>query len=481
MSKKIKAWQKKLFHEQWPFWVSGLLVGIAEVLYYWRYHTFITFTTSMGQMFAGVEELLVPIPFLSKAFKPDINWVLLGLFLGGFIVALVEREFRSWVKYDRRSLIVAFLGAALFSFGTRLAGGCTTHHVLGGLASMNVASIAVSLIMFFSGMVAIHLYARLGLAHLFKPQENRWYAIQSREFGLLNDALILDDTYKPNKDPWRIASLFFLTFFLILIGIGVLTKDWPHGFHSISLAEIIFLLFIGVIIGIGIGKTGFGTGCAILTPEIFRTMIKKENRLLNLRITYLTRNFFLGMFPLVAILLAVILLNSAILTGWLIYDIPLPATSEPSDYFSIGHIIGAIIISFGSVFMLGCEIRNYTRLGMGYLTALVAFPGYLAGYLPYALFKEELDAWAFGAPFLSFTSLPDLVSGRWGKIGISLLFTSIILSLLIISFTAGMKKVGLSWHESNSIGVDRIMLKKMLRGHHIPELNREQSVKNDEH
>ncbi len=478
MDQKVKAWQKKIFLEQWPFWLSGLLVGLAEVLYYLRYHTFITFTTSMGQMFAGIEELIFPIPFLSKAFTPDINWVLLGIFLGGFIVALTEREFRSWVKYDRRALIVAFLGAAIFSFGTRLAGGCTTHHVLGGLASMNVASIAFSLIMFFSGMLAIHLYARFGLAHLFKPQENYWYAVQSREFGLVNDALVLDETYKPNKDPWRILSLVFLLFFLIFIGVGVFTKDWPHGLRTISLIEVIFLSFIGVIMGIGIGKTGFGTGCAILTPEMYRKMVKKEKELLNLRITYLTRNFFLGMFPLVAILLAVLLLNIAVLIGWLVYAIPLPASSEPYDYLSIGHIFGAIIISFGSVFMLGCEIRNYTRLGMGYLTALVAFPGYLVGYLPYVLFKEKIDTWAFGSPFLSFTSLPDLADGRWGKIEISLLFTAIIFSLLIISFRTGIKKVGLSLYESNSIGVDRIMLKKMLRGHQIPELNRD-LLKND--
>ncbi len=480
MSMIFKPWIKKLLLEQWPFWISGLLIGGAEVLYYWRYHTFITFTTSLGQMFAGIEQSFFPGSFLSKAFEPDINWVLLGLFLGGFIVALAEREFRTWVKYDRRSLIVAFFGAALFSFGTRLAGGCTTHHVLGGLAAMNIASIVVSILMFVSGLIAIYFYAYLGLAHYFKPQESRWYAMQSREFGIVNDALILDEKYKPNKDPWRITSLIFLILFLIIIGYGVFTKDWAHGFPSISIIEISFLLFIGVTMGVGVGKTGFGTGCAVLTPEMFRTMLTKENRLINLRINYLTRNFFLGMFPLVAILLAVLLLNVAILIGWIIYGIPLPATTQPFDFFSVGHVVGAIILSFGSVFMLGCEIRNYTRLGMGYLTSLVAFPGFIVGYLPYVLFKEKIDAWAFGSPFLSISSLPDLVSGKWLKIGLSLSFTFFILLLLIISFKTGIKKVGLSWHESSSQGIDRIMLKKILRGHIIPELNLDSQIGMDE-
>lgn len=471
MNPRIKQW----WQEQWPFWVSGLAVGGAEVLYYARYHTIITFTTSLGKMFAGVEKLLFPTRFLSRAFEPDINWVLLGVFLGGFLVALAEREFRSWVKYDRRALIFAFSGAVLFSFGTRLAGGCTTRYVLGGLAAMNVASFVVALLMFVSGMLAFGLYARMGLAHLFKPQENRWYVVQAREFGLAHDASVLDEGYHPRSDPWRITLLAFLSLFLILLGVGAVRSDWPHGLRSLGVGEIFYLLLVGIIAGIGIGKTGFGTDCALLTPEFCRTMANREDLLLKLKMNYLMRNFFLGMFPFTAVLLAVVLLNVAILFGWLAGGIPLPASSEPWDYLNWGHIAGAVLMSFGSVFMLGCEIRNYARLGLGYSTALAALPGFLVGYLPYVGFKETLDAWTFGHPLLGFTSLPLLVSGKWGQIGISFLYTLLLIVLLAVSMRIGVKGLGLSCSEVNSMAVDRLMLKKMLRGHSVLEWEEERS------
>ncbi len=42
--------------------------------------------------------------------------------------------------------------------------------------------------------------------------------------------------------------------------------------------------------------------------------------------------------------------------------------------------------------LIGCEIRSYMRLGLGYTNALVGFIGFAIGYLPYTLFYDAHKA-----------------------------------------------------------------------------------------
>lgn len=450
---------------QWPFWVSGVFVGLAEVLHCIRHHTFITFTTSIGQMFAGAETLLFGTAFFQKAFQPDINWVLLGVIFGAFLVALAEKEFRSWVRYERRALFLSFLGAALFSFGTRLAGGCTTHHVLGGLAAMNIASLVVTGVMLASALVALAVYARLGLAYHFKPQESLWYARQARALGLDDDAIGFDENYRPERDTLRRVLLGLALLFFGITLVGGVGKTWPHSLFSLGPADFLLLLFIGLLAGIGVAKTGFGTGCGIMTPELSLMLQRREPAFLRLRVNYLTRNMFMGMFPFTAILVAIIMLNVAVLIGWLVYGIPLPASREPRDFLTVGHVLGAVLMAFGSVFMLGCEIRNYMRLGLGYTTALAALPGFALGYVPYLFFKAAIDRWAWGRPFLTITSLPQLAADPAGQKAIALLYLALLLAFLLASLALGIRGTGLPLREANSVALERVMLKKFLRGH----------------
>ena len=46
-------------------------------------------------------------------------------------------------------------------------------------------------------------------------------------------------------------------------------------------------------------------------------------------------------------------------------------------------------LGFGAVTLIGCEIRSYMRIGMGYINTLVGFIGFAIGYLPYTLFSTE--------------------------------------------------------------------------------------------
>ncbi len=61
-----------------------------------------------------------------------------------------------------------------------------------------------------------------------------------------------------------------------------------------------------------------------------------------------------------------------------------------------GNFVGGLFLGFGAVTLIGCEIRSYMRIGMGYINTLVGFVELAVGYLPYTLFsgahKDFLDA-----------------------------------------------------------------------------------------
>lgn len=69
-----------------------------------------------------------------------MGWQIIGMAIGGLIVVLLEREPRIWAKYSTKLLLTSFVGGMLFSYGTRLAGGCTLNHLLGGVPMMNIHS-----------------------------------------------------------------------------------------------------------------------------------------------------------------------------------------------------------------------------------------------------------------------------------------------------------------------------------------------------
>nr|VFJ55353.1 MAG: hypothetical protein BECKFW1821A_GA0114235_105318 [Candidatus Kentron sp. FW] len=93
---------KKLWTRQWPFWLGGLLVGLAEIVFYYKYDMFIVVTTGFAQMYAVSEEYLFGIDWVARLYEPGIHWVIIGAVLGARLVAMAEGESRAWVRYQQR-------------------------------------------------------------------------------------------------------------------------------------------------------------------------------------------------------------------------------------------------------------------------------------------------------------------------------------------------------------------------------------------
>ena len=98
--------------------------------------------------------------YFSKIQKPG-NWELIflsGAFLAGLIISLIKQEFKitlihsNWEKYKGASpvkrVIWAFIGGFILIFGARMAGGCTSGHIISGGMQLAVSSLVFAVFVF---------------------------------------------------------------------------------------------------------------------------------------------------------------------------------------------------------------------------------------------------------------------------------------------------------------------------------------------
>ena len=100
------------------------------------------------------------------------QWMLvLGIFLGGFLGKVIHRKGITEIIRDpwierfgnrpRLRISHAFIGGVIMMIGARLAGGCTSSHVISGMSQMAISSLLFGAAVFASGIpAAILIYRR---------------------------------------------------------------------------------------------------------------------------------------------------------------------------------------------------------------------------------------------------------------------------------------------------------------------------------
>ncbi len=99
------------------------------------------------------------------------NWemiFLFGSFLSGIVYSLIRKEFKitiihsNWLKYKGNSagkrLIWAFIGGFILIFGARLAGGCTSGHIISGGMQLAVSSLVFAVFVFTGFLITGKLF-----------------------------------------------------------------------------------------------------------------------------------------------------------------------------------------------------------------------------------------------------------------------------------------------------------------------------------
>lgn len=90
--------------------------------------------------------------------------IAVGLVLGGFLAARMGRRRAPATasKPVRWRLMQAFVGGFLLLVGARLAGGCTSGHVISGIAQLSVSGLVFGAGVFASGIFTARMLKRRG-------------------------------------------------------------------------------------------------------------------------------------------------------------------------------------------------------------------------------------------------------------------------------------------------------------------------------
>lgn len=160
---------------QVPRWAKlGIAFGfvsIASILLYGPIGVSGTYPRFIGAIWRAVAPASAAAnPYLERMgslVKPE-TMLVIGLLIGGFLAsrfgrtAPAERAPKVELVHhgetsERRRYLDAFLGGLLLLFGARLAGGCTSGHIISGITQLAVSSIVFAVGVFATGVLTAKL------------------------------------------------------------------------------------------------------------------------------------------------------------------------------------------------------------------------------------------------------------------------------------------------------------------------------------
>jgi len=147
-------------------------------------------------------------------------------------------------------------------------------------------------------------------------------------------------------------------------------------------------LAAGIIAGIGLAKSGFGTECSLVSLETASAMTKDDKKFSKMGVPKITRTLMRSYTPMIGVATSWVILTAFLLIAWSASGVSPALGSGVKKGLTAGNFLGGLSLGIGAVTLIGCEIRSYMRIGMGYLNTLVGFIGFAVGYLPYTLFYD---------------------------------------------------------------------------------------------
>jgi hypothetical protein len=478
------AWRVQgLFTRQWSFFWAGVGFGVAQIIYMlavWIRAVQssktpllepITVTTDLGRMFRAAEMWIYQLFALPDfqlygtsqngvatgegAFVPGIGWPIVGMVIGGWLVARLERESRTWVYYPVHVLAISFVGGVLFSYGTRLAAGCTLNHLLGGVPLMNIHSLITVLFMALGGALAFYLLSRLNMAPYFKHQETRAYVV-GNDAG---ESRTYRKGYQGSRRPiYWIALLFSIVLLGVTVYGGLLNPEslqhlskgklvaFGKSLDAMGWLYVIMTLAAGIVGGIAMAKSGFGTECALVAVEAGHMMKKNDSLYARIGVPRITRTLMRSYLPMIGILSHWVVLLGFVVIAWTVFGVAPGFVGDIKYQTTVGNLIGGVLLGAGAVMLIGCEIRSYMRLGLGYLNTWVGFMGFAVGYLPFTLYYKAHEGFLKSNLLIEPYKVYDLIfpNNVAGQQAVLLLWWIALAALLVFFVRLGARSAGAS-------------------------------------
>ena len=157
-------------------YLGGVLLGIVLFTSYFITGNGLGASGGLSRYVAFVEDLVAPghvnrVPYLISMAGGDLNaldsWIVMvstGVILGGFISGLINGRAKFETNKgpnisNRTRWAFAFFGGMLFTFGARMARGCTSGQALSGGATLSAGSWVV-MFAIFGGAYALAYFVR---------------------------------------------------------------------------------------------------------------------------------------------------------------------------------------------------------------------------------------------------------------------------------------------------------------------------------
>ncbi len=168
-------WLQKIDKNKSKKWIiSGILLAILNIV------VFSSFLTNRpigaSTTFPYLSDLITGVTdntYFNKIKTPG-NWeaiFLLGSFLAGLLISLIKREFKitliyeNWSKYKGNSnikrVIWAFIGGFILILGARMAGGCTSGHILSGGMQVAISSLTFAIFVFIGLLITGKIFYKV--------------------------------------------------------------------------------------------------------------------------------------------------------------------------------------------------------------------------------------------------------------------------------------------------------------------------------
>lgn len=156
---------------QWTWWQGGIALGILSTLSMvlvrpMGVSTF--FPSTLGIVLKPLFPRFVEANAYFQTVPLTIGWehlLVLGIPLGAFLAYKLsdDKSSAAGTGLATTSPLLTFTGGFLILFGARMAGGCTTGHVLSGMSQLSVAGFLFAAAVFAGGIpTAMLLKRRLG-------------------------------------------------------------------------------------------------------------------------------------------------------------------------------------------------------------------------------------------------------------------------------------------------------------------------------
>lgn len=148
LPKQIKEFLKQVFVRPWPYWVGGVLLALANIIYILVTNEYWAITTGFARLGAWLlENIGVDVQQWAvwnyydylKPWADRYTYSNLGIIGGAFIAILLARQFKWKRLKDKKQFFLALGGGWLMGYGARIAIGCN----IGGLYSA-ISSLALN-------------------------------------------------------------------------------------------------------------------------------------------------------------------------------------------------------------------------------------------------------------------------------------------------------------------------------------------------